>query len=164
MGTSFIMICLVVLSGLVAAVCAEADPQLGYGYGVGLKSAPCVNAYNHPVPCNGYHGVYGAGVYGAGVYGKRDADAQIGYGIGLKNAPCVNAYNHPVPCNGVHGVYGAGVYGKRDADAQILGGAGIYGAGVYRGYAHAVAATPYGLTHSSNVGLCHNFVGAQVPC
>merc|ERR1711892_1135513 len=127
MGTSFIMICLVVLSGLVAAVCAEADPQLGYGYGVGLKSAPCVNTYNHPVPCNGVHGVFGAGVYGAGVYG-------------------------------------AGVYGKRDADAQILGGAGIYGAGVYHGYAHAVAATPYGLTHSANVGLCHNFVGAQVPC
>merc|ERR1711970_644440 len=29
---------------------------------------------------------------------------------------------------------------------------------------HAVAATPLGLTHSSNVGLCTNFVGAAVPC
>ena len=49
-----------------------ADPQICYGYGIGLKSAPCVNAYNHPVPYNGY-----AGVYGAGIYGKRDADPQI---------------------------------------------------------------------------------------
>merc|ERR1712198_369121 len=51
---------------------------------------------------------------------------------------------------------------KRDADAQFLN-AGVYGA---YGYAapHGVAATPFGLTHSSNVGICHNFVGAQVPC
>merc|ERR1711931_471664 len=115
---------------------ADAEPQLihGYGYGAGLKSAPCVNAYNHPVPCNGYAG------YGVGIYGKREADAE------------------PQLSNGYagYGVYG---YGKRDADPQIYGGVGIYG-----GYAHAIAATPYGLTHSSNVGVCHNFVGAQVPC
>merc|ERR1712145_13635 len=29
---------------------------------------------------------------------------------------------------------------------------------------HAVAATPFGLTHSSNVGVCTNNVGVQVPC
>merc|ERR1712071_276457 len=29
---------------------------------------------------------------------------------------------------------------------------------------HAVAATPFGYTHSSNVGLCFNNVGAQVEC
>merc|ERR1719239_1340170 len=29
---------------------------------------------------------------------------------------------------------------------------------------HAVAATPFGYTHSSNVGLCHNNMGAQVAC
>jgi len=144
---------LVLASVLVVAGSAGAKPQLIQGYGVGLKSAPCVNAYNHPVPCNGYGG------YGVGLYGKREADAEPqlihGYGIGLKSAPCVNAYNHPVPCNG-YGVYG---YGKREAEPQIYGGVGIYG-----GYAHAIAATPYGLTHSSNVGVCHNFVGAQVPC
>merc|ERR1711915_133154 len=62
--------------GIVAA--ALADPQVVYG-GVGLKSAPCVNAFNVPVPCNaGY-----AGVYGVGYYGKRDADAQF---VGLKSA------------------------------------------------------------------------------
>jgi hypothetical protein len=53
------------------------------------------------------------------------------------------------------------LHGKRDADPQILGG-GLYG--VYGCYAHAIASTPYGLTHSANVGFCHNFVGAQVPC
>jgi len=30
--------------------------------------------------------------------------------------------------------------------------------------AHAVAATPMGLTHSSNVGVCTNVHGVQVPC
>merc|ERR1712198_53007 len=29
---------------------------------------------------------------------------------------------------------------------------------------HAVAATPFGLTHSSNVGVCTNNMGVQVPC
>merc|ERR1712193_575372 len=35
---------------------AEAEPWLGYGlgaWGLGLKSAPCVNALNIPVPCAG---------------------------------------------------------------------------------------------------------------
>merc|ERR1719513_53026 len=83
------------------------------------------------------------------VAGSAGAEPQLihGYGVGLKSAPCVNAYNHPVPCNG-YGGYGVGLYGKREADAQIYGGVGIYG-----GYAHAIAATPYGLTHSSNVGV-----------
>merc|ERR1712198_205846 len=29
---------------------------------------------------------------------------------------------------------------------------------------HAVAATPFGMTHSSNVGVCTNNMGIQVPC
>merc|ERR1712128_72712 len=29
---------------------------------------------------------------------------------------------------------------------------------------HAVAYTPYGATHSANVGVCTNYLGAQVPC
>merc|ERR1711890_50556 len=102
-----IMKFLVAFSAVVAMVSAEADPYLlgygaGYGYGLGyagLKSAPCVNAANVPVPCaSGYlH------------YGKREAEAEpyLGYGlgyagygyagIGLKSAPCVNAANVPVP-------------------------------------------------------------------
>merc|ERR1711970_1540174 len=49
----------VVLSAVVAATYAKADADAGilglglygYGYGYGLKSAPCVNAANVPVPC-----------------------------------------------------------------------------------------------------------------
>merc|ERR1712113_50039 len=29
---------------------------------------------------------------------------------------------------------------------------------------HSVAATPFGYTHSSNVGICTNHMGVQVPC
>merc|ERR1712215_205196 len=84
MGTSWItqiravvtMKFVVVASALVAAISADADPQLLYGgygyaglagypyalgYGLGLKSAPCVNAANIPVLCAGKR--------------KRDAEA-----------------------------------------------------------------------------------------
>merc|ERR1719184_672394 len=59
---------LVAFSAVVAMVYADADPYLlGYGgYGIGyagLKSAPCVNAANVPVPCNVH-------------YGKREAEAE----------------------------------------------------------------------------------------
>merc|ERR1711909_34649 len=44
-----------------------------------------------------------------------------------------------------------------------LGYAGYHGLG-HAGLGHAVAATPFGLTHSSNVGICTNYLGASVPC
>merc|ERR1712027_238500 len=69
--------------------------------------------------------------------------------------------------------------GKREAEAEpeadaaafyggygypyALGCAGYHGLG-YAGLGHAVAATPFGLTHSSNVGICTNYLGASVPC
>merc|ERR1711931_380195 len=61
---------------------AEAEPWLGYGlgaWGLGIKSAPCVNAANIPVPCRGKK--------------KRDAEAEpwLGYGLG------VPAVGLPVP-------------------------------------------------------------------
>merc|ERR1719347_989898 len=111
---------------------AEADPALLYGapfayagYAVaGLKSAPCVNAANVPVPCAG----------GLHLIGKREAEAEADpallynaaypalygaytYGVNPyvfgKSAPCVNALNIPVPCAGKK---------KREAeaDAQVL--------------------------------------------
>merc|ERR1712168_835839 len=53
---------------------AEAEPWLGYGlgaWGLGIKSAPCVNAANIPVPCRGPW--------------KREAEAEaepwLGYGL-----------------------------------------------------------------------------------
>jgi len=60
-------------------------------------------------------------------------------------------YGHPV------------VYGKREAEPQYFQYHNL-GALATTNPVHAVAATPLGLTHSSNVGLCTNFVGAAVPC
>merc|ERR1712212_756166 len=143
----------VVASALVAAAYgaadAEADAALlygAYGYGLplayGAKSAPCVNAANVPVPCAG--GAYGyAGwpyAYGGHYLGKREADAAVLYG----------AYGYPYAGLG----YGYG-YG--------LGYAALPTVGIPNPV-HAVAATPAGLTHSSNVGICTNYLGASVPC
>merc|ERR1712105_207545 len=65
-------------------------------------------------------------------------------------------------------------YGKREAEADpalVYAGAVPYTYGVlpYAGVhgtnpVHAVAHTAAGLTHSSNVGICTNYVGAVVPC
>merc|ERR1712089_36004 len=158
---------LVAFSAVLAMVYAEADPYLlgygGYGLGyaglgyagigyAGLKSDPCVNAANVPVPRT---------------YGKREAEAEpylglgyaglgyagIGYaGIGLKSAPCVNAANVPVPC-----ASGLVHYEKREAEAEPFYGYGYAGLG-YAGLGYG-----YGI-HSSHVGLCTNNLGAAVPC
>merc|ERR1719430_952574 len=112
---------MVVASALVAAISADADPQLlygGYGY--------------------------------AGLAGYAGYPYALGYGLGLKTAPCVNAANVPVPC--------AAGKRKRDADADPALLYGGYGYG-YAGYPYA-----YGITHPSNLGLCVNYLGAQVPC
>merc|ERR1711930_31178 len=68
-------------------------------------------------------------------------------------------------------------YGKREAEAEAdpalvystgLVGAYPYAVGAhavtYAGAPHAVAYTPFGVTHSSNVGICTNNLGAVVPC
>merc|ERR1719430_2243377 len=168
----------VVASALVAAISAEADPQLLYGgygyaglagypyalgYGLGLKNAPCVNAANIPVPCAGKR--------------KRDADADpaLLYGAyGYAGVPFASSTGLDPITQGLdastqgfapyaHYGYGLGYYGKRDADADPALLYGGYGYG-YAGYPHAVAATPLGLVHSSHVGLCVNYLGASVPC
>merc|ERR1712180_259946 len=173
---------------------AEADPFYGYGYAgayglgyhglgyVGLKSAPCVNAANVPVPCA--HGV------GLVHYGKREADAEAdpfygygyaglgyaglyGYAHGLKSAPCVNAANVPVPCAAGGYLH----YGKREADAEadaavLYSGFGypavvqnaVLGTADLPNPVHAVAHTLLGTVHSSHIGVCTNYLGEQVDC
>merc|ERR1712149_130464 len=107
----------------------------------------------------------------ASVYGKREAEpytvgqvlaghtaggviTSTTYAGGLKvpGLPLAHVgYGHPV------------VYGKREAEPQFFQYHNL-GALATTTPVHAVAATPLGLTHSSNVGLCTNFVGAAVPC
>merc|ERR1712198_419861 len=67
----------------------------------------------------------------------------------------------------VSSYYVAGVPSVVPATYSALPAVTSYTAGhVVKGaYApHAVAATPFGLTHSSNVGVCTNNMGVQVPC
>merc|ERR1711994_795627 len=169
---------LAVASALVA--CAAGSPQYlvggiaGYpyalGYGLGLKSAPCVNAANIPVPCAGkrkrdadadpalLYGAYAPYAYGV-PFGSSTGLDPITQGLDAATqgyAP----YAYAAP-------YGLLVYGKREAEAdpQLIAAAPYVG---YAGYAvaapHAVAAVPGGLVHSSLVGVCTNVAGAQVPC
>merc|ERR1711955_124947 len=79
----------------------------------------------------------------------------------------------PVVHHGVVGYSHPVVYGKREAEAEPFYG---HAAGVVpyvhhaavvapTGLGHAVAVTGYGhVTHSSNVGVCTNVAGVQVPC
>merc|ERR1711962_751246 len=90
----------------------------------------------------------------------------------------VTSYNNPshytAVTNGVFGPkYIAKNHGvehvvKRSADPFVYSTFGHYpvaGHVVKGAYApHAVAATPFGYTHSSNVGVCTNNMGIQVPC
>merc|ERR1712121_551155 len=176
---------LVAFSAIVAMAYAEADPYYGYGYAgtyglgyhglgyVGLKSAPCVNAANVPVPCA--HG------YGLIHYGKRDADAEadpaVLYGAYYAGVPFGSSTGLDPITQGLdastqgyapyayHGLgYYGHYYGKRDAEADpallYAGYAGYpYAYGAYAAYPHAVAATTAGLVHSSHVGLCTNYLG-----
>merc|ERR1712168_541315 len=228
---SCVMLSYVLASALVAIVSAEADADAavlyshagyaGFGYGypyaygafpyayhAGVKSAPCVNAANVPVPCAaGYVHAIGkreaeadadaalvyshAGYAGYGFAGYPYAYGAFPYYAGVKSAPCVNAANIPVPCAGVHALHKR----EADADAALLythaGYAGYAGFGGYTGFGypytygtyaapavvpavgvaatnnvlgHAVAHTAFGVTHSSNVGVCTNYLGEQVAC
>ena len=169
----------VVASTLVASISASASPQLLYGglgyagyagypyalgYGLGVKSAPCVNAANIPVPCHGkrkrdadadpalLYGAYAGYPYAAAAYGVPFASS-----TGLDPiTQGLDASTQGVAPYAAYG-YGLGYYGKRDAEADpalLYGGYAGYG---YAGY-------PYGITHPSNLGLCLNYQGAQVPC
>merc|ERR1712080_114301 len=140
-----------------------ADPYYGYGYAGlgylgyhgyahGLKSAPCVNAANVPVPC-------AAGGYLH--YGKREADADAeadaavlysGYGYA---APAVVAAAPAVVAAAPAVVAAAPAAVVHNA---VLGTADLPNPG------HAVAHTYLGTVHSSHVGVCTNYLGEQVSC
>ena len=69
---------------------------------------------------------------------------------------CTNYLGAVVPCRR-----------KREAEAEPQWPAYHHTLGLHTAIpnpVHAVAHTPYGLTHSSNVGICTNYLGAVVPC
>merc|ERR1711935_562856 len=85
-----------------------------------------------------HHGVVAPSVYNAAVH----------HGV---VAPSV--YNAAVH----HGVVSPSVYST--AFNHVVAAPSVYNAAP-----HAVALTPQGVTHSSNVGVCTNNMGAVVPC
>merc|ERR1712051_878519 len=125
-------------------------------------------------------------------YGKREAEAepepwtvgQIAAGAHVAEAikdgrphnvgVITNAAIAPIAAT--HVAYAC--YGKREAEAEpeadpaLVYSTGLVGypyavgahAVTYAGAPHAVAYTPFGVTHSSNVGICTNNLGAVVPC
>merc|ERR1711908_146001 len=130
-----------VIVALVAAVAGEADP-----YTIGQVLAGQTNG-----------GVITSTTYHGGV-------KVAGFPYTTVAAAVPHTYGYPYA-----------YYGKREADADpaLVYAAGAvpytYGVLPYAGVhdtnpVHAVAYTGAGLTHSSNVGICTNYVGAVVPC
>merc|ERR1719481_1982372 len=163
---------------LAVAVCGEADPYTIGQVLTGRTAGGVITGVTYPgvgtvagFPYTAvHHGVVG---YSHPVlYGKREAEAEPFYGYVAGVSPYVH---HAGIHHGVVGYsgYHPYVYGKREAEAEPFYG---YTAGVvpYAHHAaivaptalgHAVAVTGYGhVTHSSNVGVCTNVAGVQVPC
>merc|ERR1712004_280891 len=171
-----------VIVALVAAVSGEADPytigqvlagQTNGGvltsttYHGGVKVAGFPYTKVAAVPAVSYAAAYPyahAGVY----YGKREAEAepwtvgQIAAGAHVAEAikdgrahnvgVITNAAIAPVAATHVYSAY---PYAHYAVGAHAV---------TYAGAPHAVAHTPFGVTHSSNVGICTNVKGAVVPC
>ena len=132
-----------------------------YGYGLaGLKSAPCVNAYNIPVPCAGRkkRSAEADAEADAAVLYSNYGYAGLGYGLGAYSYGAY-PYAHAAVA---HAAVAAPVVAAAYAAPAVAAPVAAIHANTYLG--HAVAATPFGLTHSSNVGVCTNYLGAQVSC
>merc|ERR1711899_23783 len=140
---------------------ADAEPEadaayFGYGYpyayaGVPFGSSTGLDPITQGLDAatQGYVPYYGYGHHAYGhYYGKRSADAEPE----AEAEAFYGAYGYP---------YGLGY------NLGYAGYAGYYGAGIAATNAalgHAVAYTAAGVTHSSNVGVCTNYLGAVVPC
>merc|ERR1712112_158170 len=155
-------------------------PGVGTVAGFPYTAVPHIG-YSHPVVYGKREAEAEAEPYTIGqvLTGQTNGGAitHVDYGHGL---PKVAGFPYtavhavaPVVHHGVVGYSHPVVYGKREAEAEPFYG---YAAGVvpYVHHAavvaptalgHAVAVTGYGhVTHSSNVGVCTNVAGVQVPC
>merc|ERR1712186_94125 len=143
---------------------ADAEPEadaayFGYGYpyayaGVPFGSSSGLDPITQGLDAatQGYVPYYGYGHHAYGhYYGKRsadaDADAEAFYGH----------YGYPYGLG-----YNLGYAGYGYAGYPYSYGAGIAATNAALG--HAVAYTAGGVTLSSNVGVCTNYLGAVVPC
>merc|ERR1739844_791484 len=145
---------------------ADAEPEadaayFGYGYpyayaGVPFGSSTGLDPITQGLDAatQGYVPYYGYGHHAYGnYYGKRSADAEA--------EPEAEAfyghYGYPYGLG-----YNLGYAGYGYAGYPYTYGAGIAATNAALG--HAVAYTAGGVTHSSNVGVCTNYLGAVVPC
>jgi len=125
----------------------KADPALVYSTGL-------VGAYPYAV---GAHAVTYAGAPHAVAYTPFGVTHSSNVGI------CTNNLGAVVPCRRKREADPALVYSTVGAVPYtygVLPYAGVHGTNPV----HAVAYTAAGLTHSSNVGICTNYLGAAVPC
>merc|ERR1712066_139179 len=146
---------------------ADAEPEadaayFGYGYpyayaGVPFGSSTGLDPITQGLDAatQGYVPYYGYGHHAYGhYYGKRSADAEA------------DAEADPEAFYGHYGYpYGLG-YNLGYAGYGYAGYPFAYGgiAATNAALGHAVAYTAGGVTHSSNVGVCTNYLGAVVPC
>merc|ERR1711951_119034 len=154
-----------IIVALAVAVHGDAKP-----YTVGQVLAGATNG--GVITSTTYHGglkVAGFPHAAAVVYGKREAEAEpytVGQVLAGHTAGGIitsTTYAGGLKVAGLPLAHYPVVYGKREAEPQFFQYHNL-GALATTNPVHAVAATPLGLTHSSNVGLCTNFVGAAVPC
>merc|ERR1711872_273599 len=135
---------------------AEAEPWLGYGlgaWGLGIKSAPCVNAANIPVPCRGIW--------------KREAEADaepwlgLGYAApatGVAVAPLVAHPNGAVTPPHTPAVLAATAdHLNTKAATYAARGWGLPLAGLWKREAEAR------LSHGSDMGLEPGYLESSLP-
>merc|ERR1712024_410493 len=99
-------------------------------------------------------------------YGKREAEAEpeadpaLVYSTGLVGAYPYAVGAHAVTYAGAPPAVAYSTVGAVPYTYGVLPYAGVHGTNPV----HAIAYTAAGLTHSSNVGICTNYLGAAVPC
>merc|ERR1712142_8814 len=163
---------------------ADADPAVVYTSGLPVTT---YGAVGHVAPVASYSAVSPVATYTAvnnvvkpvATYSAvNNVVTPVSPYAAVPATHSVTSYNNPshytAVTNGVFGPkYIAKNHGvehvvKRSAEPFVYSTFGHYPVaghvvkGVYA--PHAVAATPFGYTHSSNVGVCTNNMGIQVPC
>merc|ERR1711963_626156 len=121
------------------------------------RSCCCTHVYSAYPYAVGAHAVTYAGAPHAVAHTPFGVTHSSNVGI------CTNVKGAVVPCRRKREADPALVYSTVGAVPYtygVLPYAGVHGTNPV----HAVAHTAAGLTHSSNVGICTNYVGAVVPC